>query len=153
MAKTIIKEIGIVLLILIAVILVLAIIFYEYIPNNKTVPIELEAYTIPENIKQELQISTAEENIVRTYYIDSTDLDLYESTNDYDKGKANPFADYTQNATENTTTENTVNKNTTTENTTKNANNVTNNNSTSNNEELNNTNKKEVYINTPGKNY
>lgn len=153
MAKTIIKEIGIVLLILIAVILVLAIIFYEYIPNNKTVPIELEAYTIPENIKQELQISTAEENIVRTYYIDSTDLDLYESTNDYDKGKANPFADYTQNATENTTNENTTNENTANKNTTKNANNVTNNNSTSNNEELNNTNKKEVYINTPGKNY
>lgn len=142
MAKSIIKEIGIVILMLIAVILLFAIIFYEYIPNNKTVPIKLEAYTIPEDIKQELQTYNGEENIVRTYYIDSTDLDLYESTNDYDKGKSNPFADYTEDTA----------KNTTNENTTQNNNNVVNSNS-SNSEEANNTSRNEVYITTPGKNY
>ncbi len=153
MVKSIIKEAGIVILILIAVILVLTVIFYEYIPNNKTVPIKLEAYTIPENIKQELQVSTEEQNIVR-YYIDSTDLDLYESTNDYDKGKANPFADYsetaTQNTTNNTNNESSSNKNNT-ENKTENNNSVANN--SSDNDDANGSDKKEVFINTPGKNY
>ena len=123
MAKTIIKELGIVLLLLVAVILVLAILFYEYIPNNKTVPIKIQEYKVPEDIKQELQESIpTEQNIVRTYYIDSTDLNLYESTNDYDKGKANPFADYTDKVN-NTIEDNPIDG------------------------------ENEVYINTPGKNY
>ena len=95
MTKTIIKEIGIVLLLLIAIILIFAIIFYDYIPSNKTVPIKIQAYNMPEDIQNELADAFTEgENIVKTFYIDSTDLDSYESTNDYDKGKANPFADY-----------------------------------------------------------
>ena len=139
MFKTIIKEFGIVILLLVAVILLLAILFYDYIPNNKTVPIKIEPYIVPEDIKQELENSIADEqNIVRTYYIDSTDLDLYESTNDYDKGKANPFADYTQeDTTDNTnSTINDINENNT--------------NTIESNTEQN---KNEVYINTPGKNY
>lgn len=123
MAKTIIKELGIVLLLLVAVILVLAILLYDYIPNNKIVPIKIQEYEVPEDIKQELEDSIpTEQNIVRTYYIDSTDLNLYESTNDYDKGKANPFADYTDENNNNTIVENPIIEN-------------------------------EVYINTPGKNY
>lgn len=93
MVKTIIREIGILMLILIVIGLVLAILFYDYIPSNKAVPIKVQAYTIPEEISEELeQAAPSEQNIVRTYYIDSSDLYLYESTNDYDKGKANPFA-------------------------------------------------------------
>ena len=38
MVKSIIKEIIIVLLLLIAIILALGVLFYEYIPSNKTVP-------------------------------------------------------------------------------------------------------------------
>lgn len=145
MAKRIIKEIGIVVLLLIAVALLLAIVFYDYIPNNKTVPISIQPYTIPEDIKKELEDSVSDQqNIVRTYYIDSSDLDLYESTNDYDKGKANPFADYTTNTTEtsNNSTENNSTKNTNTSNT-----------SDGQAGQQDETNKSEVYINTPGKNY
>lgn len=152
--KTIIKEIGIVLLLLLAVSLLLAIVFYDYIPNNKTLPVKIQAYDIPEDIKEELsEAGLNEQNIVRTYYIDSTDLDLYESTNDYDKGKANPFADYTTTSSGNTTSS------TATGNTN---NNSTNNNTTSNNQNSNNNNgqnaqtssrQNEVYITTPGKNY
>ncbi len=145
MAKRIIKEIGIVVLLLIAVALLLAIVFYDYIPNNKTVPISIQPYTIPEDIKKELEDSVSDQqNIVRTYYIDSSDLDLYESTNDYDKGKANPFADYTTNTTETSTnsTENNSTKNTNTSNT-----------SDGQGGQQDETNKNEVYINTPGKNY
>lgn len=124
MAKIIIKETGIVLLLLIAIALVLGIIFYDYIPNNKTLPTKVEAYSFPEDIKEELNesIDNLEQNIVRTYYIDSDDLSLYESTKEYNKGKVNPFA-----ATASTTT-NTTN----TTNTTSNSNTVTNNNTRTN---------------------
>ncbi len=146
MVKKIIKETGIVILLLIAVVLLLAIVFYDYIPNNKTVPIKIQAYDIPEDIKQELQNSVPnEQNIVRTYYIDSSDLNLYESTNDYDKGKANPFADYSIDTTEGSTNSTVNNDNKTTSDTT-NTNNIQ-------DVEQNDKNKNEVYINTPGKNY
>lgn len=120
MIKTIVKETGIVILLLIAVALVLGILFYEYIPTSKTVPVKVQAYTLPEDIQNELkETMSSGQNIVRTYYIDSTDLSLYESTNDYDKGKQNPFQDYTiaeQNETNsvesgNTTSENTTKRN------------------------------------------
>lgn len=147
--KTIIKEIGIVLLLILAVSLLLAVIFYDYIPNNKTVPIKIQAYNIPEDVKDELSnVNLDEQNIVKTYYIDSSDLDLYESTNDYDKGKANPFADYSTKETANSVnTSNGTNKNTTNSDNDINANN----NNIQNDEET--TNKNEVYITTPGKNY
>lgn len=150
--KTIIKEIGIVLLLLLAVSLLLAIVFYDYIPNNKTVPVKIQAYDVPEDIKEELsEAGLNEQNIVRTYYIDSTDLDLYESTNNYDKGKANPFADYTTTSSTNTTNS--------AGNTNSNNNNSANNGTTSNNQDSNSNNSQngsrqnEVYMTTPGKNY
>lgn len=95
MVKTILKETGIVLLLLVAITLVLGIIFYDYIPNGKTIPAKVEKYAFPEDVKEELNDSmkNLEQNIVRTYYIDSQDLSLYESTKEYDKGKANPFAE------------------------------------------------------------
>ena len=113
MVKTIAKETGIVILLLIVVALVLGIIFYDYIPTNKTVPAKIEEYTLPQEVKTELEASMSEEqNIVRTYYIDSSDLSIYEATNDYDKGKANPFADYSVEVTEeNTTNTNSVGSN------------------------------------------
>lgn len=145
MTKTIIKEIGIVLLLLIAIILIFAIIFYDYIPSNKTVPIKIQAYNMPEDIQNELADAFTEgENIVKTFYIDSTDLDSYESTNDYDKGKANPFADYSEEST-NTTQNNTDTNNTTNSN----SSNDDSNNSQNGNEDSDG----EVYMNTPGKNY
>lgn len=153
MIKTVLKEIGIIILLVIAVILVMAIIFYGYIPNNKTVPIKIQAYSIPEDVQIELQEAIPEEqNIVRTYYIDSTDLDLYETTNDYDKGKANPFAYYKTEEEinkENKEDENN-NKTNTTQNNTADTNKE---NNTSNEVQDNQQQKNEVYITTPGKNY
>ncbi len=146
MAKSIIKELGIVILLLIAISLILAIVFYDYIPNSKTVPIKIQAYNIPEDIKKELEDSTmGQDNIVKTYYIDSTDLNAYESTKDYNKGKANPFADYTTTTSESTNTNNS----------TQNSTNSTRNNTVDNNsnDDENYSNDNEVYITTPGKNY
>ena len=135
MTNTIIKEIGIALLLLIAIALVLGILFYDYIPNNKTVPIKIQGYSMPEDVKEELEEAIPEaQNIVRTYYIDDTDLDSYEATNYYDKGKANPFEDITQNnldLIENNNNTNLIN----------------------NTEVQDEKNENEVYITTPGKNY
>ncbi len=156
MAKTIIKEVGIVLLLLIAIILVFAIVFYDYIPNNKTVPIALEAYELPEDVQNELAETLAEgENIVTTYYIDSSDLSTYESSNDYDKGKANPFAEYTDDDTDDDS-EDTNSTNTTSSTSTTNSTNTTSSTSTTSTTSTSSTDDdesdQEVYVTTPGKN-
>ena len=108
MFKTIIKEAGIIILILVAIVLILGIVFYDYIPNNKTVPASVEAYAFPEDIKEELNSKfRGEQNIVRTYYIDSSDLSIYETTKEYDKGKVNPFIDKNATVITGNTTKNT----------------------------------------------
>lgn len=116
MAKTVIKEIFIFLLLLLVIALVLGIMFYDYIPNNKTVPTALKQYELAPEAQEELNetMSRSSENIVKTYYIDSSDLSAYASTKDYNKGKVNPFEDYTSENTTNNTTSNTNTKNTNT---------------------------------------
>lgn len=93
--KTIVKEVIIVLLIILAILLVLGIFFYDYIPMNKVVP-KIEQYEPPKNVKEELEENIDEKEdqmapIVRE--INNSDLNLYEKTKDYQKGKVNPFAD------------------------------------------------------------
>ncbi|MGN1270709.1 MAG: hypothetical protein ACI4UX_01790 [Clostridia bacterium] len=114
MAKTILKEVIIFLLLLIVIALVLGVLFYDYIPNNKIVPTALKPYELSEEVQEELNetMSRSSENIVKTYYIDSSDLSVYASTKDYNKGKVNPFEDYTSQQTTNSTVTNN-NKNTT----------------------------------------
>lgn len=103
MAKNIIKETVIVLLILLVLALILGILFYDYIPINKTVPIKVEAYKISNELEEELgkEVLEADDTIVKTYTVDSADLELYQKENDYDIGKNNPFSTV---GTETTTT-------------------------------------------------
>lgn len=103
MAKTIIKELIIVLLLAIALVLVLGIFLYDYIPTNKVVP-KIEQYQVPNSIKEELEATAndiEEEKTKIVYEIDGTDLKNYEKTNDYEKGKANPFQSLTEQTTNN----------------------------------------------------
>lgn len=93
MAKTIIKETLIMLLLCVAIILILGAIFYDSIPSNKVIPPQLEAYTTPEKVKTEI-----EENITQfekaevSYEITSSDLSLYKQSRSYTSGKVDPFA-------------------------------------------------------------
>ena len=147
MIKNVIKEIGIAIMLLIAIALVLGIIFYEYIPNNKTVPIALKPYALSEDVQEELKESINQEgqNIIMIKYISNDELDVYESKKGgYNKGKANPFADYSNNETNNNTTQ-------TSNNTTGNKNST--NTSSSTNNKIENTNQNEVYVSTSGKNW
>lgn len=130
--KTIFKEFIIVLLLILAILLVLGIFFYDYIPMNKVVP-KIEQYEPPKNVKEELEENIEEKEdeiapIVRE--INGSDLNLYEKTKDYQKGKVNPFAD-TSNGTGNTGNTNTQNGNNT--NKDNNSNNNSDNNSNTNN--------------------
>lgn len=92
MAKNIIKEIIIVLLLALAIILILGVLLYEYVPANKIIP-EKVSYTTPENVKTELQTDTNidDTQVVVTYQIDSTDLNNYRKIQEYVPGKKNPF--------------------------------------------------------------
>lgn len=124
MLKNIFKEIIIILLLLVAIVLVLGVFLYDYIPTSKVVP-TIEAYQAPESIKNELE-ETIQENELQTivtYEIDQTDLTMYEKGKDYNKGKANPF-DATTTAPTNTGSNNNSINNTNS--------NVTNNTNTSN---------------------
>ena len=91
--KKVMKEIIIMLLLILAILLVLGIFFYDYIPMNKVVP-KIEPYEAPDNIKKELEESINDtQNTMApiVYEITDKDLNLYEKTKDYQKGKVNPF--------------------------------------------------------------
>ena len=99
MLKSIMKEIIIVLLLIVAILLVLGVFLYDYIPTNKIVP-KIEQYQVPENIKEELEQNvneTEEQSTPSKYEINSKDLNIYEKSKDYKKGKVNPFSDTSSN--------------------------------------------------------
>ncbi len=109
MAKSIIKEMIIVLLLALAIILILGVLLYEYVPINKIIP-EKISYTTPENIKTEIQddINVEDSEIILTYEINSTDLNNYKKIQEYVPGKKNPFSSLTESENNQTggTTEN-----------------------------------------------
>ena len=111
MAKKVIKEMIIILLICLAIILILGVLLYEYVPSNKIIP-DAVSYTTPEAVQEELSKSEDVENdeIILTYSVDSTDLDNYERINTYVPGKPNPFSPYDETTTsgEDTTQNNTT---------------------------------------------
>ena len=100
MAKKVIKEIIIMLLLVLAIILILGVLLYEYVPSNKIIPDEV-AYTTPEAVQEELSKSENVDNdeVILTYSVDSTDLDNYERINTYVPGKPNPFSPYDETST------------------------------------------------------
>ena len=100
MAKKVIKEIMIMLLLCLAIILILGVLLYEYVPSNKIIPDEV-SYTTPEAVQEELSKSEDVENdeVILTYSVDSTDLDNYERINTYVPGKPNPFSPYNETST------------------------------------------------------
>ena len=97
MAKNLVKEMIIFLLLALAIILILGVLLYKYVPANKIIP-EKVSYTTPENVKTELQTdeNVDDSEVVVTYQIDSTDLSNYKKIQEYVPGKKNPFASVQQ---------------------------------------------------------
>lgn len=102
--KSFLKEIIIVLLLILIILLILGILFYEYMPNSKIIPEKVTEYAMSETVERELETNLKSESdeIIRTYQLDSSDILNYEKTKDYDKGKVNPFAEYSSGTTGNT---------------------------------------------------
>ena len=91
MIKSVIKEIFIILLLSIAILLILGILFYDYIPMNKVIP-QKEAYTTPNDVQKELEEAITEtEKVEVTYEVTDSDLNIYKQSGSYAEGKANPF--------------------------------------------------------------
>lgn len=130
MAKNIIKEIIIVLLLCLAIILILGVLLYEYVPSNKVIP-EKVSYVTPEKVKEELNKADSA-NIITTYEynVEASDLNNYKRVSDYVPGKQNPFSSYNAGQTQTTGGENTSTGSSST--TTGNSSNSANNNSNSN---------------------
>lgn len=93
MVKTLIKEIIIALLVCLAVLLVLSVLLYDFIPTNKVIPEAVE-YQPTSEIEVELNAAVEDnsDEIIKTYEITANDLENFEKTNEYLPGKANPFA-------------------------------------------------------------
>lgn len=92
MIKSIIKETIIMLLLCIAILLIIGILFYDYIPTNKIVPTK-QAYETPNNVKEEINETITElEKTEISYEITDADLNVYKQKSSYKPGKANPFA-------------------------------------------------------------
>lgn len=107
MAKSIFKEILIILLACVAIVLIMAVIFYNYIPTNKVIPAKVTAYKTPENVEAEIVEDTIESyntSSEKNYTIENSDLTMYKATSSYDPGKPDPFAEYSGGTVSNTDT-------------------------------------------------
>ena len=101
MTKTILREIIIILLLCLAIILILGILLYDYVPIAKVIPEEV-SYTTPEEIQKEISQEDTVEPVIYTYKVQSEDLNNYKRIQEYQAGKANPFSDITAQAGEQT---------------------------------------------------
>ncbi len=129
MNKGIMKEIIIILLLTLIILLVLGILLYGFVPNNKTIP-EQVSYVTPENIKEQINSEKInEDQVILTHEIDATELQNYKKVKDYKPGKPNPFSSTTTSTTgTNTQTNNSgTSSNNTTQSNTQSSNTVTNN--------------------------
>lgn len=105
MAKSIAKEIIIILLLCLAIIIVLGLLLYEYVPMSKVIP-EPVSYRTPEDIEEEIaQNSDIDESeVIMTYEVNSSELNDYQKVKKYNPGKANPFSSYQTNVDGNSNT-------------------------------------------------
>ena len=95
MAKTVFKEIIIMLLLCLTIIIILGLLLYDYVPMSKVVP-EPVSYITPEQVQKELKEAESidESQVIMTYEVNASDLNNYKNINKYNPGKANPFSSY-----------------------------------------------------------
>lgn len=121
--KSLSKELFIMALLIMIVVFMVGIIFYEYMPNNKTVPepITYSTSSTTTAVLQEIASSSSDtsssdsmetQSIIKSYSIGTKELSTAASKQSYTSGKTDPFAEYT--GTSNTTNGNTTGTNTAT---------------------------------------
>ncbi len=136
--KTVLREIITMALIASVMLLILVLVFYDYLINDNTIPTESK-YNRTNEVKQALEDkkdydTKAEENVIGTltkaaYSIDNSDISEYIAEGVLTQGKVNPFAEMTteenngenntnNNGNSNTSNGSSQNNNTTSQNTT-----------------------------------
>ncbi len=113
MAKKLIKEIIIALLIALAMIVILGVLLYRFIPSNKVLPSDIE-YNASDVVKEQLKeaIESQESQVVLSYEVTQSDLKNYQKSNSYNAGKVNPFSSYNVQNNQSETSNNDINDNT-----------------------------------------
>ena len=101
----IIKNLIISILVIIGLILILSLIFYDKIALSREIP-EVDEYYLTEEMQDEIEEGNLDdaEEVVINYHIDAADLKKYENNNEYFYGKNHPFAvtsEYTEDNEEN----------------------------------------------------
>ena len=122
------KEIFIMALLLMIVVFMIGLVFYEYMPNKKVIPeaISYSADSSTTKILQEIAASTGsgdddssgvDDILLQSYSIGQQELSTAASKHSYTSGKTNPFAEYVE-PVSNTVNNTTVNGTTTSQSTT-----------------------------------
>ena len=121
--KHVVKEIFIIALLIMTVVFIIGMIFYEYMPNNKIVPepitymAESSTTAVLQGIQSEvlIQEDSEEQSIIKSYSIGAKELSTAAAKHSYTSGKTNPFSQYvvkpdsnTANGTNNTNTTSTT---------------------------------------------
>lgn len=120
--KSVAKELFIMALLLMIVVFMIGIIFYQYMPNNKTIPepVRYTADSTTTAVLQEIAILSSEssegssepESIIKSYSVGIKELSTAAARKSYTSGKTDPFAEYkvvepnSNTVTGNTTTNN-----------------------------------------------
>ena len=88
MSKNVLREIIILLLLTLAIILLLGVLLYEYVPMNKVIP-ETVTYTATDETRKAIEEQSAQDDgtVVLSYEVTSTDLKNYKKVNDYKAGR------------------------------------------------------------------
>ena len=91
--KEIMKNIGIIVLAIIAIALLMIVLFYNKISVGRIIP-RVDSYELSDEVKKEIGNVDLDENseIITTYQLDASELKSYEKTKQYNKGKKDPFA-------------------------------------------------------------
>ena len=99
--KEIIKSVIISILAVIAIILIVIVFSYNKVALGRVVP-KVENYELAEDTKQEVESEDEEQTeVVTTYVLDAAELNYYEKSKEYNKGKRHPFAEDNTNASGN----------------------------------------------------
>ena len=89
-----IKDIIISILIVVCIILLISLFLYNKVSFHEVIP-EAEEYKLSDEMQEALNETNSDQiqNTTTTYSIDAAALKQYEKTQEYSKGKQNPFAE------------------------------------------------------------
>lgn len=111
MNKKIVKEVFIMILLILVILFVIGLLFYDLIPFKEDItsveykPDEEVLKAVEEIQGNTNQVTSNEDALLKSYSIDKEDLNIYANQKSYESGKQDPFAEYSEPIEETTRTE------------------------------------------------